>query len=179
MRCADYITEYVNSEGDMIPERSSHFIQAHSLLNLHLIHATPDKSSSDSPFETTGDGFPIYSPLLLTSSTTPALSAAPPTLATSSATTRTNGAEFSASSLLSVMKRLAPRALPTNPRYSTSLDEIGEIGYFALCRELGAGEVDGFVRGRILELRWSETITEEMSLSPLLSSFLSRGRLTD
>lgn len=55
------------------------------------------------------------------------------------------------------MTRLAARPDPSG----TSLDEIGEIGYFALCRELGANEVDSMVRGRILELRWSATVTEE------------------
>jgi hypothetical protein len=35
------------------------------------------------------------------------------------------------------------------------------IPYFALCRELGVGAVDGMVKGRILELRWTETITRE------------------
>jgi hypothetical protein len=35
------------------------------------------------------------------------------------------------------------------------------IPYFPLCRELGVGAVDGMVKGRILELRWTETITRE------------------
>lgn len=38
---------------------------------------------------------------------------------------------------------------------------VDEIGYFPLCRELGANAVDSMVRGRILELRWSATVTEE------------------
>lgn len=35
------------------------------------------------------------------------------------------------------------------------------IGYFPLCRQLGARAVDGLVRGRILELRWTDSVTPE------------------
>lgn len=35
------------------------------------------------------------------------------------------------------------------------------LAYFPLCRELGARAVDGMVRGRVLELRWSKTVTPE------------------
>ena len=38
------------------------------------------------------------------------------------------------------------------------------IPYFPLCRELGARAVDGLVRGRILELRWTESITPEYEI---------------
>lgn len=38
------------------------------------------------------------------------------------------------------------------------------LPYFPLCRELGAKAVDGLVRGRILELRWVETITPEYDI---------------
>lgn len=38
---------------------------------------------------------------------------------------------------------------------------VGHLQYFPLCRELGARAVDGMVRGRILELRWSRTVTPE------------------
>lgn len=50
--------------------------------------------------------------------------------------------------LLTVMERLA-------------LGKQEALSYFSLCRELGATAVDGMVRGRILELRWSATVTEE------------------
>lgn len=35
------------------------------------------------------------------------------------------------------------------------------ISYFPLCRLLGARAVDGLVRGRILELRWTDTVSPE------------------
>lgn len=35
------------------------------------------------------------------------------------------------------------------------------LPYFLLCRELGARAVDGMVRGRILDLRWTDPITKE------------------
>jgi hypothetical protein len=49
--------------------------------------------------------------------------------------------------LLTVMRRLTT--------VSSSLP------YFPLCRELGTHVVDSMVRGRLLELRWSPTVTEE------------------
>jgi hypothetical protein len=35
------------------------------------------------------------------------------------------------------------------------------LPYFSLCRELGAAAVDEMVRGRILELRWTPSVTPE------------------
>lgn len=35
------------------------------------------------------------------------------------------------------------------------------ILYFPLCREMGVQAVDAMVRGRILELRWTKTVSEE------------------
>lgn len=50
--------------------------------------------------------------------------------------------------LLRVMSRLA-RA------------ETTYIPYFHLCRELGVRAVDGMVKGRVLDLRWTEPVTRE------------------
>lgn len=38
---------------------------------------------------------------------------------------------------------------------------VSHLPYFTLCRELGAAAVDEMARGRILELRWSPTVTPE------------------
>ena len=57
--------------------------------------------------------------------------------------------EFSAMQLLKVMSRLA--ALGTH-----------YLPYFHLCRELGVRAVDGMVKGRVLDLRWTETVTREV-----------------
>lgn len=66
-----------------------------------------------------------------------------------------DGSEFRPADLLTVMKRLRPGAHDALP-------------YFPLCRELGARAVDGLVRGRILELRWSGAVTEEGEPQSLL-----------
>ena len=57
--------------------------------------------------------------------------------------------EFSAMQLLKVMSRLAAQ-------------ETHYLPYFHLCRELGVRSVDGMVKGRVLDLRWTETVTREV-----------------
>lgn len=39
--------------------------------------------------------------------------------------------------------------------------ETQYIPYFHLCRELGVRTVDGMIKGRVLDLRWTETVTKE------------------
>lgn len=115
--------------------QSSHYAQAHALLNLQLIHtATPGQSGSeDGEAEASAPGFGIYSPLR-----------------DSGAGGQTNSStDFTTMDLLKVCQRLLrDHALP----------------YFPLCRELGVRAVDGLVMGRILELRWTETITPEYKI---------------
>ncbi len=53
--------------------------------------------------------------------------------------------EFSAMQLLKVMSRLSRPDTPYLP-------------YFHLCRELGVRAVDGMVRGRVLDLKWTECV---------------------
>jgi len=57
-------------------------------------------------------------------------------------------ADFTAMQLLKVMSRI------TQP-------DTTYIPYFLLCRELGVRAVDGMVKGRLLDLRWTETVTKE------------------
>ena len=59
-------------------------------------------------------------------------------------------ADFSAYQLLRVMNRLA------QPRTRS-------LPYFLLCREMGAKAIDGMVKGRILDLRWTEPVSKEFS----------------
>ncbi|GAA5831328.1 hypothetical protein JCM5353_008558 [Sporobolomyces roseus] len=141
---SDYTGEYINNEGDLSILNSSHFLQAHSLLNLQLIHALPPPSKSQATDEEderrrASSGFRIYSPLRNSAPT-----------GTGSAVDGNDGnsAEFTVTDLLKVMERLAP-------------GKEEALSYFALCREMGALAVDGMVRGRILELRWSATVTDE------------------
>ena len=124
---------------------SSHFLQAHALLNLQLIHARPRGTADEKDENESSTGFKIYSPL---QGSAPAGTGSP---------TGSHSADFTVHDLLTVMSRLAPGKLEALP-------------YFALCREMGAQAVDGMVRGRILELRWSSTVTEEGEASSVLDS---------
>lgn len=118
----------------LIAKQSSHYAQAHALLNLQLIHASPSLSAGESD-DTEGQaaGFGIYSPL------------------TSSGTDQSaqQSHDFTPEQLLLVSQRL--------------LDNTA-VPYFPLCRELGARAVDGLIRGRILDLRWVDTVTSEFEV---------------
>jgi hypothetical protein len=57
-------------------------------------------------------------------------------------------ADFTAMQLLKVMSRLTKPETPYLP-------------YFMLCRELGVRAVDGMVKGRVLDLRWTEPVSKE------------------
>jgi hypothetical protein len=59
--------------------------------------------------------------------------------------------------LLKVMSRLAQ-------------PETQYLPYFHLCRELGVRAVDGMVKGRVLDLRWTETVTKESAEEPRVRS---------
>ncbi|KAJ6613599.1 hypothetical protein B0H10DRAFT_1805148 [Mycena sp. CBHHK59/15] len=150
----DYCTDYVNSKGVLDIKQSSHFLQAHALLNLHIIHSSQSATlgQESSKDRTVNDpdslhpgigpaGFKIYSPITNPHGPSP--------------DDRSNAmiagyysADFSAMELLKVMGRLAQPDL----RY---------LPYFPLCRELGVRAVDGMVKGRVLDLRWTEPVTDE------------------
>lgn len=102
--------------------QSSHYAQAHALLNLQLIHASSSFSAPEGD-ETDGQaaGFGIYSPLR--------------TVEPSADGEKQAGAQhdFTPQDLLSVCKRLLQE------KY---------LPYFPLCREMGASVVDGLVRGQ-------------------------------
>ncbi|KAH8998050.1 hypothetical protein EDB92DRAFT_1941683 [Lactarius akahatsu] len=160
----DYVTDYINSGGRLEIHQSSHFIQAHALLNLHIIHtaqnpqtaehkprsrrssATAAMRQSVNPVSPTrsGAGFPIYSPLTgpLRNPHVPPPHAPEPGYVS----------DFTALQLLRVMSRL------TQPG-------VRSLPYFMLCREFGVRAVDGMVRGRILDLRWMDPVTKEGSES--------------
>ena len=54
-------------------------------------------------------------------------------------------ADFTAMDLLKVLSRL-------------SQPGVNYLPYFLLCREMGVRAVDGMVKGRVLDLRWSELV---------------------
>jgi hypothetical protein len=140
--------------------QSSHFIQAHALLNLHIIHTAQNPQITDhkprsrrssataalrqsgvNPTSPTrsGGGFPIYPPL---SGTTRNPHASSPVSEPGYVS------DFTALQLLRVMSRL------TQPG-------VRSLPYFMLCREFGVRAVDGMVRSRILDLRWMDPVTKE------------------
>jgi hypothetical protein len=59
-------------------------------------------------------------------------------------------ADFTAMQLLKTMSRLTQR-------------DVTFLPYFSLCREMGVRAVDGMVKGRVLDLRWTETVIKEGS----------------
>ncbi|KAF8153053.1 hypothetical protein B0H34DRAFT_722079 [Crassisporium funariophilum] len=160
----DYITDFVNSNGTIDIKQSSHFLQAHALLNLHIIHSsqaptggphsegeTAPGAANTSNLDTSTlhpnlgpAGFKIYSPI-----TNPA---GPSSMSSGGDGGSSMGSyappDFAAMQLLKVMSRLA------HP-------DTQYLPYFHLCRELGVRAVDGMVKGRVLDLRWSETVTKE------------------
>ncbi|KAI0080424.1 hypothetical protein K474DRAFT_1657845 [Panus rudis PR-1116 ss-1] len=164
----DYIADYVNANGRLDIKQSSHFLQAHALLNLHVIHsaqAAPSPGADDSQTQgntpsnqnlnssqhtlhrppqspATGAGFRIYSPL------TANPHAAPPALSPTEGDPPEDAAEYTALQLLKVMNRLIQPGTRA-------------LSYFLLCREFGARAVDAMVRGRILDLRWTDPISRE------------------
>ncbi|KIY69798.1 hypothetical protein CYLTODRAFT_435963 [Cylindrobasidium torrendii FP15055 ss-10] len=157
----DYITDYINSNGRRSVRTSSHFVQAHALLNLHIIHSSQPGSKRDSgrrrstysngggrkkgstqSAETLHPGlgpasFKIYSPITNPSPVS--------SQADSSNAAHEETPEFNAMQLLNVMSRL------TAPG-------VEYLSYFALCREIGVRAVDGMVKGRVLDLRWTEVV---------------------
>lgn len=100
------------------------------------------RTQSHAPL-TSGTGFRIYSPLTVNADPHSSPSQFQP-----AGTGSDTAAEFSAIQLLKVMNRLAQPGTRA-------------LSYFHLCREMGARAVDGMVRGRILDLRWTDPVTRE------------------
>lgn len=111
----DYLSAWVNADGDLTPYTSAIFIQAYTLLQIHLHH----------------DGFETFSPL----STATA------------GTTNDDKSVFSRDDLLFVMRKLV------EPPYS--------LPYFDLCRQIGTSHADGMIKTRVLDLRWTRSVSPE------------------
>jgi len=155
----------VNANGNFDIKQSSHFLQAHALLNLHIIHSSqsapsaPSSEASRRPNSTSHSpihpalgpaGFKIYSSISNPqgpSSSHAALNG------DDRATSMVAGyycADFTAMQLLKTMSRLTQR-------------DATYLPYCSLCREMGVRAVDGMVKGRVLDLRWTETVIKEGS----------------
>ena len=83
-------------------------------------------------FHLTRSKFETYSPL---------------STAIAGTSTQNDDAKFSSDDLLYVMRKM--------------VEEPYSMPYFALCREIGTEQVDSMIKTRILELRWTKTMTPE------------------
>lgn len=181
----------VNSNGQSDIRSSSHFLQAHALLNLHIIHSSqaatglpPDATPSETGHGhghsrgPSGDrseregrrapstvhasasvheslhpnlgpaGFRIYSPITNPQGPDPYMNVLANDERSVAMVAGYYSADFTAMQLLKVMSRLTKPDTPYLP-------------YFMLCRELGVRAVDGMVKGRVLDLRWTEPVSKE------------------
>ncbi|TRM70259.1 hypothetical protein BD626DRAFT_533595 [Schizophyllum amplum] len=153
---ADYVTDYVNAGGALDIKQSSHFLQAHALLNLLVIHtAQRDEKVTDDDRASDVDVTPNQSMATLLPNggraAPPAPRAHTPSTMRTLAPVQPDNDEdsahaFTALQLLRVMSRL--RQEHTLP-------------YFSLCREYGVAAVDGMVRARVLDIRWTDTVADE------------------
>ncbi|KAH7925360.1 hypothetical protein BV22DRAFT_1011455 [Leucogyrophana mollusca] len=151
----DYINDYVNAGGNLDIKQSSHFLQAHAVLNLHIIHssqntattpvvenpsrqARPRSSGPDALHSGLGPaGFKVYSAI-----SNPHKDASGMTIG------EDYSADFSAMQLLKVMSKLSQPGATYLP-------------YFLHCREIGVRAVDGMVKGRVLDLHWTDPVRGE------------------
>lgn len=161
-----YLLPYSGIYPDPIPvKQSSHFLQAHALLNLHIIHSSqsapsePSSEASRRPNSTSNSpihpglgpaGFRIYSPISNPQGPSTSHAALSGDDRATSMVAGYYSADFTAMQLLKTMSRLTQT-------------DVTFLPYFLLCREMGVRAVDGMVKGRVLDLRWTETVTKEGS----------------
>lgn len=170
----DYIDDYVSAGGNFDIKQSAHFLQAHAILNLHIIHSS--QISGPPGQEPITPSTPAPRPR---SSGPDALHAAlGPAGFKSYSSARESGledysADFSAMQLLKVMSKL-------------SQPSTTHLPYFLLCREIGVRAVDGMVKGRVLDLHWTDpvgfkdtsdqpTIREPASPVPMTTRMMSNN----
>ncbi|KAG1773659.1 hypothetical protein EV702DRAFT_570166 [Suillus placidus] len=153
----DYVNDYVNAGGNFEIKQSSHFLQAHAVLNLHIIHSSQATTVTSGGQDPTTPSTPAARPRssgpdALHANLGPACFKTYPPVRNSlrdpSSISEENSADFSAMQLLKVMSKLSQ--VGTN-----------HLPYFLLCRELGVRAVDGMVKGRVLNLHWTDPVTHE------------------
>ncbi|KAG2742941.1 hypothetical protein P692DRAFT_201795289 [Suillus brevipes Sb2] len=153
----DYVNDYVHAGGNFEIKQSSHFLQAHAVLNLHIIHSSQATTVSSSGQDPTTPSTPAARPRssgpdALHANLGPAgFKSYPPvrnSLRDPGSVSEEYSADFSAMQLLKVMSKLSQ--VGTN-----------HLPYFLLCRELGVRAVDGMVKGRVLNLHWTDPVTHE------------------
>ncbi|KAH7882938.1 hypothetical protein F5I97DRAFT_1960037 [Phlebopus sp. FC_14] len=146
----DYINDYVNAGGNLDLKQSSHFLQAHALLNLHIIHSSQLSGSNRDPTtpSTPGPRPRSSGPDALHAGLGPAGFKVYSQLQRDNYGLEDYSADFSAMELLKVMSKL-------------SQPGTHHLPYFLLCREIGVRAVDGMVKGRVLDLHWTESVARE------------------
>ncbi|KAH9942044.1 hypothetical protein B0H21DRAFT_751367 [Amylocystis lapponica] len=166
----DYIADYSMFSVYLSIASSDTHLGSHALLNLHIIHSaqprdlappTPNSIHDGSQHATqrlspppgSNTAFRIYSPLTAHPHILPPGFGGASGSAGSAPEFQT---DFTALQLLKVMNQLAQPGARSLP-------------YFLLCREIGVRTVDAMVRGRILDLRWTEPITREWTDARVLS----------
>ncbi|KAG9307961.1 hypothetical protein JVU11DRAFT_12767 [Chiua virens] len=157
----DYINEYINADGNFDIKQSSHFLQAHASLNLHIVHSSQLAVARDPTTPSTPGPRPR-------SSGPDALHAGlgPAGFKAYVSSIEDYSADFSAMQLLKVMSKLSQPGMQHLP-------------YFLLCRELGVRAVDGMIKGKLLNLHWSELVGKEVVELPVISVPVSPAPMTN
>lgn len=143
-------------------KQSSAFLQAHATLNLHIVHSSQLACARDPITPSTPGPRPR-------SSGPDALHAGLGPAGFKSYSPRASSiddysADFSAMQLLKVMSKLSQPGTQHLP-------------YFLLCREIGVRAVDGMIKGKVLDLRWTEPVGREVEI-PVISAPVSPVPMT-
>ncbi|KAG2136028.1 hypothetical protein DEU56DRAFT_364890 [Suillus clintonianus] len=153
----DYVNDYINAGGNFEIKQSSHFLQAHAVLNLHIIHSSQATTVTSGGQDPTTPSTPAARPRssgpdALHANLGPAgFKTYPPvrnSLRDPGSVSEDYSSDFSAMQLLKVMSKLSQAGTTHLP-------------YFLLCRELGVRAVDGMIKGRVLNLQWTDPVTHE------------------
>ncbi|KAH0831186.1 hypothetical protein J3R83DRAFT_13763 [Lanmaoa asiatica] len=153
----------VNAGGNLDIKQSSPFLQAHATLNLHIVHSSQLMSARDPTTPSTPGPRPRSSgPEALHAGLGPAgFKSYSPRDASS---IEDYSADFSAMQLLKVMSKLSQPGTQHLP-------------YFLLCREIGVRAVDGMIKGKVLNLHWTEAVGREVEI-PVISAPVSPVPMT-
>lgn len=179
----------MNSGGTLKPEESSQFLQAYALLQYHLVNAeqyqhfnaptqhTPNSSSFQTAL--TGNSSGSERPVLSILSALLERESQGQDQDSQHGMYLERSTPFSASDLLYVMKRLTAPVTrsetrlentyadfrPTRPenvlRTETLSAPYRTLSYFQLCREVGVRAMNEMIRLRILDLRWTRSVSLE------------------
>ncbi|KAG8216053.1 hypothetical protein J3R82DRAFT_8053 [Butyriboletus roseoflavus] len=157
--------DYINEYGELLLvsdlKQSSHFLQAHATLNLHIVHSSQQASAHDPITPSTSGPRPRSSgPDALHAGLGPAGFSSP----RGASSIEDYSADFSAMQLLKVMSKLSQPGTQHLP-------------YFLLCRDIGVRAVDGMIKGKVLNLHWTEPVGREVEI-PVISATVTPVPMT-